>query len=269
MKSDLEVPLVGGDMTDGVVRIGDTVRRPLRPHSPAVHGLLRHLAAAGFDGAPRVLGIDDQDREILGWLPGETPGRPLPPYAVTDEALAGVAGLLRRYHDAAAGHRPPPDARWDDRFTANLDDEPELIGHCDVTFDNVVFDGSRPYALIDFDLARPTSRLFDVVTTLRHWAPLADPADRDTLLTRIDVARVGRRLALFCDAYGLDRAARREVLPAARLRFIRSHAAMRARAEHEGGGWARVWRAGAGNRLLRGRDWLDLHWDELDAALRR
>ena len=55
---DAEVPLLGGDMTEGVVRVGRTVRRPVRPHTAAVHGLLRHLEAAGFDGAPRVLGID-------------------------------------------------------------------------------------------------------------------------------------------------------------------------------------------------------------------
>ena len=55
---DAEVPLLGGDMTEGVVRVGRTVRRPVRPHTAAVHGLLGHLEAAGFDGAPRVLGID-------------------------------------------------------------------------------------------------------------------------------------------------------------------------------------------------------------------
>ena len=43
-----EIPLAGGDVTEGVVRIGDTVRRPAGPHSPLVHALLRHLEAAGF-----------------------------------------------------------------------------------------------------------------------------------------------------------------------------------------------------------------------------
>ena len=37
---DAEVPLLGGDMTEGVVRVGRTVRRPVRPHTAAVHGLL-------------------------------------------------------------------------------------------------------------------------------------------------------------------------------------------------------------------------------------
>ena len=35
-----EVPLGGGNMSSGVVRAGDTVRRPAGPGTPAVHALL-------------------------------------------------------------------------------------------------------------------------------------------------------------------------------------------------------------------------------------
>ena len=50
-----EVPLGGGNVSGGVVRIGDTVRRPAGPWTPAVHALLGHLHATGFPGAPRPL----------------------------------------------------------------------------------------------------------------------------------------------------------------------------------------------------------------------
>ncbi|MFF1916255.1 hypothetical protein ACFVYE_32640 [Streptomyces sp. NPDC058239] len=43
MEQELEIPLTGGRITKGVVRVGDTVRRPVGPHSPFVHRLLRHL----------------------------------------------------------------------------------------------------------------------------------------------------------------------------------------------------------------------------------
>ncbi len=260
---DVEVPLSGGEVTEGVVRVGDTVRRPVRAHTPAVHGLLRHLEKVGFDGAPRVLGIDGQGREVLSWMPGEAPGRPLPAYAAGEDALAGLARLLRRYHDAVESYGVPTDQPWDTE-ASNLDGAPEIIGHCDVTPENVVFRDGLPVALIDFDLARPTTRLYDVVTTLRHWAPIADPADRDGLLYGADV---GRRMRMFCDAYGLDRDSRRELLPAARVRFDRSYRAMRTRAERLGGGWARIWHSGAGPRIRRAQDWLERHWDELDARL--
>ena len=65
-----ETPLGGGNMNSGVVRVGDTVRRPAGPWTPAVHALLAHLHAAGFDGAPRPLGIDEQGREVLTFISG-------------------------------------------------------------------------------------------------------------------------------------------------------------------------------------------------------
>src|SRR5688500_11708924 len=54
-----EVPLSGGRLTSGVVRVADTVRRPTGPHSPFVHRLMRHLAWVGFEAAPRLLGRAD------------------------------------------------------------------------------------------------------------------------------------------------------------------------------------------------------------------
>lgn len=252
-----EVPLQGGDVTDGVVRVGDTVRRPASPATPAVHALLRHLEAAGFEGAPRVLGIDGLGREVLSYLPGAT-GVSL--VSVSDEALVGVAGLLRGFHDATAGF-PLSGYRWEGG--SNDDASPQIIGHCDLTPDNVIFRDRAPVAMIDFDLARPTTRLFDVVTTLRHWAPIADPVDRHPLLRGV---AVGERLRAFCDAYGVPPRERRRLLELARLRFHRSYDVMRTRAA-AGGNWARMWAGGAGERIRRASAWLDSHEDELHAHL--
>lgn len=60
-----EQVLHGGDL-NLVVRVGDAVRRPTGPWSPAVHALLLHFERVGFDGAPRFLGLDEQ--ENLRWL---------------------------------------------------------------------------------------------------------------------------------------------------------------------------------------------------------
>jgi Ser/Thr protein kinase RdoA (MazF antagonist) len=271
MDDDEEIPLGGGDVTAGVVRVGDTVRRPVQAHTPAVHALLRHLEQAGFDGAPRVLGIDDQGREILSFMPGLVPPRPLAPWAVTDAGLASVGRLLRRYHEAAAGFVPPPGAAWD--VPSDPPELPpmtipaELVGHCDVTPDNVVFhDGPEPeaYALIDFDLARPTSRLMDVMNTLRHWAPLSDPADRDPLLVDADAAA---RCRVLCDAYGLGARERAELPGLAEARLARSWYLMRDRAETLGGGWARMWDEGVGDRITRAQAWLARERPALERAL--
>ena len=65
-----EQPLPG-NVTTGVVRVGDTVRRPVGPWTDAVDALLTHLHDVGFDGAPRPLGRDDQGRQVLEYVPGE------------------------------------------------------------------------------------------------------------------------------------------------------------------------------------------------------
>src|SRR3954471_11507083 len=104
-----EVPLEGGTASRGlVVRLGDTVRRPQTAASPGIHAILQHLERVGFDGAPRYLGIDDQDREILSYVPGHVPVAPHPDWALTDDALASVADLLRRYHQAVRSFDPAP-----------------------------------------------------------------------------------------------------------------------------------------------------------------
>jgi hypothetical protein len=61
---ELEVQLTGGH-TPGVVRVGDTVRRPLTSGSEHIHRLLTHFETCRFGGAPRSLGIDARRREIL------------------------------------------------------------------------------------------------------------------------------------------------------------------------------------------------------------
>ena len=68
-----EEPLPGGNASTGVMRVGDTVRRPAGPHTPAVHELLLYLRAAGFEGAPRPLGIDERGREVLTFIRGTVP----------------------------------------------------------------------------------------------------------------------------------------------------------------------------------------------------
>jgi hypothetical protein len=193
-----EIALPGGMANRGrVVRIGDTVRRPMRRTSPATHALLRHLEAVGFDGAPRFLGVDAQGREMLSYIPGTTAFPPYPDWALTEEALVSVAHLLRAYHRAVAGFDPAPHT-WPASPPESLSGE--LVSHNDPNLDNVVFRDGRAVALIDFDLASPGSRLWDVACAARLWAPLRPDV-------RISDSRRGhglRRFGLFMAAYGLD-----------------------------------------------------------------
>src|SRR5438552_6610011 len=79
MDDMLEERLGGGRSTTGIVRIGETLRRPAGPWTPTIHAFLRHLHASGFAAAPEVFGLDDQGREILSYIPGETWGDHIDP----------------------------------------------------------------------------------------------------------------------------------------------------------------------------------------------
>src|SRR5271154_2564602 len=107
-----EEPLIADGVTPGIVRIGDTVRRPLRPFSLTVQAYLAHLRDVGFAGAPLPLGVDEQGREVLSFVPGDVHRYPLPPETAGDDVLVALARLVRALHEASAGGTPPPDAAW-------------------------------------------------------------------------------------------------------------------------------------------------------------
>jgi hypothetical protein len=95
--------LTGDGVTQGIVRIGDTVRRPLRPFSLTVQAYLAHLRDAGFTGAPLPFGVDEQGREMLSFVPGDVPRNPLPPETAGDDVLVALARLIRALHEARPG----------------------------------------------------------------------------------------------------------------------------------------------------------------------
>ena len=93
---DVEVPLAGGMGSGGaVVRVGATVRRPIRPESDTVALFLRHLEVVGFEGAPRHLGTDDRGRAVLTYVEGDVGVPPFPAW-VADGVLLGPS------HDCSA-----------------------------------------------------------------------------------------------------------------------------------------------------------------------
>lgn len=122
-----ETVLHGGN-TNRVVRVGETVRRTAGPWTPTVHLLLRQLEVAGFDAAPRVLGMDERGREVLSFIHGDTVGYPMPSFVWSDATLMQVGQLLRRYHDLTAT-MTFPNAAW--RPYAVVDGPAEVVCHCD------------------------------------------------------------------------------------------------------------------------------------------
>jgi Ser/Thr protein kinase RdoA (MazF antagonist) len=167
---------------------------------------------------------------------------------LTDAALSGVAALLRRYHEAAAGFDPAPH-RWPasppDPFGGRL------VLHNDPNLDNVVFRHGRAVALIDFDLASPGARVWDVAAAVRLWAPLRQDAD----VADARRGRVLRRFRLFADAYGLTDDERAVLVDAVIANHDWLYQVVRDGAENGHAGFADYWLSGARDRAARTRRW--------------
>jgi hypothetical protein len=247
-------PLIADGVTPGIVRIGDTVRRPLRPFSLTVQAYLAHLRDAGFGGAPRPLGVDEEGREILSFVPGAV-ARYLPPAETAgDDVLAALARLIRALHEASAGWVPPPGAVWGGTPANNgrITEDAELVSHRDYALGNVVFRDGLPVAFIDFDLAKPTTRLYDIANALWYWAPLRDPRDRSAALVSADVPE---RVAVFADAYGMTASQRAGLAPLAVGMIRRYHSDSRASAELDPV-FRRQWEEGGKDKLSRAEAWI-------------
>jgi hypothetical protein len=175
--------LPGGALTEGVVRVGETVRRPPGPNAELTRDVLRHLESVGFGAAPRWLGVDDEGREVVSWMEGETftergrmhpyVGDPPDRVTFTDEQICAVFRLLRRYHDAFGD---------------------DVICHGDFGPWNLVWRGGFPIGIIDFDDVRRADASEDVAYALRVFIGYG--------LAEAEPEELVQRTRLALDAYG-------------------------------------------------------------------
>ncbi|GGK16472.1 hypothetical protein GCM10011583_55470 [Streptomyces camponoticapitis] len=183
-----------------VVRVGNTVRRPVHPWTPAIHELLRYLEGVGFPYSPRVRGLDEQGREVLTYLDGES-GPQGWAQVVDDTGLITFARLLRQYHDAVAGFRLREGLTWCTEKSGPRDGE--VVCHGDFGPWNIVWQRKDPVGILDWDYARPADRLHDIAYALEYVAPFRDDAECLRWLRYPEPPDRRHRLELFAGAYGL------------------------------------------------------------------
>ena len=120
------------------------VRRDPGDRAELVHELLRHFGQRGWTGALRLLGTDGQGREMLTFLDGHVPWQSPADRASSAESLAGVARLVRRFHDLTAG--------------MPLAGDQEVACDNDISPKNTIYrddgEGMRPVAFIDWTRQR-------------------------------------------------------------------------------------------------------------------
>ncbi|PGZ92246.1 phosphotransferase [Bacillus sp. AFS029533] len=194
--------LTGGNVSN-VHRVGDTVRREIKADSFKVHKLLKHLENKGFNYAPKFLGIDEKGREILSFIEGEAGNYPLKEYMWSDTVLIEIAKMLRLYHDAVS------DFIFDDCWEPidNTPKQNDVLCHNDFAIYNIIFNHDRPVGIIDFDVAGPGPRIWDIAYTLYTCLPLSrfylsETGEKVNYDSSQHSIRLKQRIRLFFENYG-------------------------------------------------------------------
>lgn len=248
----LEEPLIGGNVGTGIVRVGDTVRRPAGPWSASVDALLSHLERVGYPGAPRALGYDEQGRQVLSFVAGSVD--PLP----TDLGLSqlrAIGRLIRDFHDAVESFMPPPSAVWNVAIPPDGDD---LICHHDLSPWNLVRGSGLVF--IDWDGAGPGTRLWDLSYAIHGFVPLSAQAG-------LDAREMTGRVGAIVEGYRLDDAdrSRLSTLLVPRIRSMHDLLAEGHRTGRQP--WARLWNEGHGEVWEADADYTAAHQESLRAVL--
>lgn len=271
--------VLAGSNFNRVVRTGETVRRD-RPGAwtPAVHAFLAHLERAGFEGAPRPVGLDEEGREVLTFVPGEVVRDGLPDAGDGrgwDALLRNAGRLLRRFHDASVGFEAPREAVWQDSWFRGALAESvaervapvvaeRVVCHNDAGPHNTIARGGMPVAFIDWDFAHPAPRAWDVAYGMACWG-MGFFAELPAIHDSFAPGERGRRMRVFCEGYGLGGPAdRRGLLDIVPLQVRSLFETLKVRAEAGDPFCVRAWEATNGGRpLLEDLAYLEEHGTEI------
>lgn len=149
---------------------------------------------------------------MLSYLPEKVLGNDYPvfePYIWSDSTIIKIAKFLRVLHDASVDFvQYAIREKWENPYF-NLN-QYEVICHNDAALYNFVFQEEVPVSLIDFDMAYPAVRLWDIAYTLYTTVPLTSfspdystnkisnyACERDALDRK-------RKISLFFQSYGIE-----------------------------------------------------------------
>lgn len=172
------------------------VRRPKVPWSKDIQRFLRFLQDQQINYVPKPLGFDQEEHELVSFVPGEVYDQPLPDELYTDEVLCLVAERLRDFHDRSVGflERLTGEEQWMLEYSGPT----EVMCHNDFAPYNMTIVDGEPFGLFYFDTVRPGSRLWDVSYAAYRWVPLY--FDGNSRLSETQC----HRLKLFVDTYRLS-----------------------------------------------------------------
>jgi len=151
------------------------------PRSQQLHVKIYILEDQDFPFAPRFFGRDEQGRDILSYLEGQT--WPNGGSELSDDLLEQAARAIRGYHDVTAGSR--------------LAQGHQIVAHHELGPHNTIFQENRLIGFIDWDDAAPGTRLRDLANAVYNYVDVGHWANQAAGVQ-------ARRIHLMCVAYGWD-----------------------------------------------------------------
>ena len=131
---------------------------------------------------------------------------------------------------------------------------------------NLVFDGERLTGVIDWDVASPGPRVWDLAYAAYRFVPLASPDNPDIPYPGVD--EQARRLARLCAAYGAADVTPRVVLDTAAIRLHDLNAFMHREAAAGNAAQQAIIDRGRGRIYDLDAAYLEAHADEIAAGPR-
>jgi hypothetical protein len=144
--------LTGGNKTSTVTRVDGTVRRSRSARATSSASVLKFLESVNFPYAPRYRGVDDQGRDILTFVAGETTGHP------SQRAAGATPQPGRCCGPCTTPRRHTPGLRGAD-----------CVVHGDPGPFNTICRQGLPVAFIDWDSSGPGQRLDDLGYLAWTW----------------------------------------------------------------------------------------------------
>lgn len=246
----VEEALSGGNASAGVVRVGDTMRKPWLPTTPRTADFTHELRRRGIE-VPELRGRDDRGRQVLDFVPGDLAMDRTPLDTTT---VRRVGTLIRRIHDASEGLEVPAD--WEVLIPA---DGPDLVCHNDLAPWNLVIDGDR-LVFIDWDGAGPSTRLWDLAYAALAFGHLFPGAD---------VEDSAARLSAFVDGYAADEELRVSLPESMGDRAAAMHELLRSSHARGREPWGSMYIDGHGEHWARTTRLIREHEQRWALALRR
>lgn len=191
-----EQELTGGNASESVVRVGQTVRKPWLENSSTVQSYLGALRSSGVD-VPEPLGRDADGRHVVEYIEGILALDQLP---LGQDDLLRVGRMIRHIHDASEEVVIPNPDDWNMLLPA---ENPNLMCHNDLAPWNLIM-GDR-WVFIDWDGAGPSTRLWDLAYAAQSFG---------MLFAEQPVENAALRFRAVVDGYEADDALRK-ALPAA------------------------------------------------------